>query len=196
MCYLFQNNFSDIYAYKCLDLPRRTHQKHLSMDSWVQIPGCKEISFSCFFCTVWIIFYCVCINAFSFPFKKKCRLTWFQILARSLIAGQLLHFSEPLKSAKGRIIIIATLQGCCGGLNKTSQAQGSPPRVAPSKCVGLVDYSHGTTYTKVDCSGGHQRSSDHVFRAPAIPLQLGETRKGFLAEAAFEKSFEDKEFYK
>lgn len=111
----------------------------------------------------------MCINAFSFPFKKKCRLTWFQILARSLIAEQLLHFSEPLKSAKGRTIIIATLQGCCGGLNKTWKAQGSPPRVAPSKCVGLVDHSHGTTYTKVDCSGGHQRSSDHVFRAPAIP---------------------------
>lgn len=101
--------------------------------------------------------------------RKKCRLTWFQILARSLIAGQLLHFSEPLNSAKRGIIITATLQGCCGGLNKTSQAQGSPPRAAPRKCMGLADYSRGTMCAKVDCSRGHQRSSDHVFRAPASP---------------------------
>lgn len=46
-------------------------------------------------------FYCVCINGFSFLFKKKYRLTWFQILACSLMAGQLLPFSEP-EFCKGR----------------------------------------------------------------------------------------------
>lgn len=35
------------------------------------------------------LFFTVCVNAFSFLFKKKDRLTWFQILVSlSLIAGQ------------------------------------------------------------------------------------------------------------
>lgn len=116
MCYRFFLHFSDTYAYTCLDLPRRTHQKSLSVDASGKETRVQDRpTFPCLllYCLSYFLL-CVCISVFSFLFKKKCRLIWFQIPARSLIAGQLLLFSDLLSSEKGRVIISA-LQGC-GGL--------------------------------------------------------------------------------
>lgn len=79
------------YVYICLYFPG-THQKHSSV-----VASVKEI-----WEQVWIIFYCVCVNTFSFLFKKKHRLTWFQILAHSLIARQVTLLLWDFEFCKGK----------------------------------------------------------------------------------------------
>lgn len=52
-------------------------------------------------------------------------------------------------------------------------------------------------HTKVDSNRFHRRASvGSRVQSTSNPLQLGETGKGFLEEAACKKGFKDKEFHK